>query len=113
MPFTVLRNDTLVQAVASMDSKIIAASFYCAGENIKIGKKEITVSEPCTLLIEQEEGEIIFSVADARMDKTVKQIIINYDKQRVVVDMPQKERIGAVAVCKKTIEFFRKKQERY
>jgi len=113
MPFTVLRNDTLVQAVASMDSKIIAASFYCAGENIKIGKKEITVSEPCTLLIEQEEGEIIFSVADARMDKTVKQIVINYGKQRVVVDMPQKERIGAVAVCKKTIDFFRKKQERY
>lgn len=53
------------------------------------------------MLIEQEEGEIIFSVADARMDKTVKQIVINYDKQRVVVDMPQKERIGAVAVCKR------------
>ena len=104
MPFTVLRNDTLVQAVASTDSKIIAASFYSTGENIVIGKKEISVSEPCALLIEQDEEGITFSVTDARMEETVKQIVINYGRQKVVVDMPQKEKTGATVVCRKTME---------
>lgn len=86
------------------DSKIIAASFYSTGENIVIGKKEISVSEPCALLIEQDEEGITFSVTDARMEETVKQIVINYGRQKVVVDMPQKEKTGATVVCRKTME---------
>lgn len=89
-PFEVLRNDTLVQAVSSKDRNVLEAVFYQSGEKLRVdGAGDITVSEPCVLLIEKNEANKKISVTDATMNQNLKELIITYDGKKIPVAMPQ------------------------
>ena len=94
-PFKVLRNDTLVQAVESADKKVIEAVFYTTGETLKASRTTLSVSAPCTVLVEKQGEKTQITVTDALMDETCKEIIVTWNGQNVKCAMPQGERAGS------------------
>lgn len=97
-PFEVLRNDTTVQAVQSKDQKVIGAIFYDKNASLKGKGLELSVSAPCAVLIEKEEGRTTLSVTDARMDKDCHQIVVTWNGKTYPCEMPQGEWCGKPAV---------------
>ncbi|WP_294618766.1 polysaccharide lyase family 8 super-sandwich domain-containing protein [uncultured Bacteroides sp.] len=97
-PFKVLRNDTLVQAVQSLDGKIIEAVFYNEQSNLKTGKGQLSVSAPCAILIEQDASGVKFSVTDALMNKDCKKINVMWNGKIYSCDMPDGQWCGKPAV---------------
>lgn len=85
LPFQVLRNDTLIQAVRSQDGKVLEAVFYQPGESLKSGETELTVSAPCVVLIDNDK----LTVTDAEMNQDLKEIVVTYNGKRISVEMPQ------------------------
>ncbi|WP_216629109.1 polysaccharide lyase family 8 super-sandwich domain-containing protein [Sphingobacterium lumbrici] len=99
-PFEVLRNDTLVQAVRSLDKKVIEAVFYDAKAVLKVKGEKLSVSAPCAVLIEQVGSLVKLSVTDALMDKNLKKITIVWNGKTYSCEMPQGENCGKPAVIK-------------
>ena len=97
-PFKVLRNDTLIQAVESADKKVIEAVFYRADEKQKAARTTLSVSAPCTVMVEKQGKQTRLTVTDARMDKECKEIRVTLNGQSVKCSMPQGDRTGA-PVC--------------
>lgn len=103
-PFRIMRNDTLIQCVQSKDNKVTGIVFYHP-ETLKLGKTEISVSAPCTLLLEQEVGSRYkVSVTDAEMNRDLKEIWLNVNGKQIPVVMPQDELCGKPAVCSMIID---------
>lgn len=96
-PFKVLRNDTLVQAVESADKKVIEAVFYTTGETLKASRITLSVSAPCTVLVEKQGEKTQITVTDACMDKECKEIRVTLNGKSLKCPMPQGERTGAPA----------------
>ena len=94
-PFKVLRNDMLVQAIESIDKKVIEAVFYHPNETLKASKDKVSVSTPCTVLIEKQDKKVQLTVTDALMDKECKEIMVTLNGQNIICKMPQGERSGA------------------
>ena len=98
LPFEVLRNDTIVQAVGSKDGNVLEAVFYQPVEKLTVNNGEaVVVSAPCVLLIEKEGATQRISVTDATMNRNLKEIVITYNGKRIPVAMPQG------AFCGKTV----------
>ena len=97
-PFEVLRNDTLVQAVSSVDRNVLEAVFYNATTILKAKKLTLSVSAPCTVLIEKTGKGVSISVTDAEMNKQLKEIILTINGKKVPVSMPQGKFCGKPAV---------------
>ena len=89
LPFEVLCNDTLVQAVKSRDGKVIEAVFYQSGVVLDKGDVKLDVSAPCTVLIEDVNGKTTISVTDATMNGELKEIVLQWNGKRIPVAMPQ------------------------
>lgn len=89
LPFDILRNDTLVQAVKSKDGKVIEAVFYQPGIALDKEGVKIEVSSPCTVLIEEINGKTAISVTDATMNAELKEIVLQWNGKRIPVAMPQ------------------------
>lgn len=85
LPFQVLRNDTLVQAVENNDGEVVEAVFYKEGTRLKASRGELSVSAPCAVLIDKDK----LSVTDATMNPDCKEIIVDYGGKRITVAMPQ------------------------
>lgn len=100
LPCEVLRNDTLVQAVRSKDSKVIEAVFYQPNVLLNHAGVKLQVSSPCTLLIEEKEGKYDISVTDATMNKDLKEIVIHWNGKRIPVRMPQGALCGKPAIVR-------------
>lgn len=94
LPFTVLRNDTEIQAVQSLDRKVIEAVFY--NTEARLSGKGLTLytSAPCAVLIEDMGTEYRISVTDAEMNVNLKQIDITFNNKTIPVTMPQKKDCG-------------------
>lgn len=103
-PFRVLRNDTLVQAVRSLDAKVVEAVFYDESATLKVGRKRLSVSAPCAVLIEQDGPELRLSVTDARMDRNLKEITVTWDKKTYRMTMPGGDQCGRPAVMVARLE---------
>ena len=102
LPFEVLRNDTLIQAVRSTDKKVVEAVFYPEAPVLKAKGLTLEVSAPCALVLRETETECYVSVTDARMDATLKEITLVWNGQKIVVPMPQGISCGkSVTVCVK------------
>lgn len=99
-PFETLRNDTLIQAVATTDGHTVGAVFYDANATLKYKKQKISVSAPCALLIEQDGNVLTLSVTDARMDMQCREIHICFNGRNYTLDMPQGAFCGKPAVIK-------------
>jgi len=91
LPFTVLRNDTSIQAIRSADKKVIEAVFYNATETLRDKDLILKVSAPATILMEDRGDEYSISVNDPQMLPDLKQITISFNKKKITVDMPQSE----------------------
>lgn len=85
LPFKVLRNDTLVQAVENNSGEVVEAVFYREETRLKSSRGELSVSAPCAVLIDKDK----LSVTDATMNPGCKEIIVNYDGKQIKVAMPQ------------------------
>lgn len=91
LPFNVLRNDTLIQAVVSSDQKVIEAVFYKANALLKGKNISLKASYPCAVLIEDKGHEYAISVTDPTMNGSLKQIILTFGGKNIAVDLPQGE----------------------
>lgn len=100
LPFKVLRNDTLIQAVVSTDHKLIEAVFYKANTPLNEKGVSLTASVPCVVLIEDKGNEYVISVTDPEMNASLKQISLNFKGKDIVVDMPQGEYCGKPATIR-------------
>lgn len=85
LPFRVLRNDTLVQAVESNGGEVVEAVFYKEGTRLKASGGELSVSAPCAVLIDKDK----LSVTDAAMNPECKEIVVDYGGKQITVAMPQ------------------------
>ncbi len=85
LPFQVLRNDTLVQAVENNNGEVVEAVFYKEGTGLKTSRGELSVSAPCAILIDKDK----LSVTDATMNPDCKEITVSYGGKRITVAMPQ------------------------
>ena len=94
LPFTVLRNDTLIQSISSNDSKITEVVFYQPNTELKTKEITLSASAPCTMLIEIYGNEKTISVNDPQMDKNLKQILLKLNGKILTIDMPQGELCG-------------------
>lgn len=95
LPFHVLRNDTLVQAVQSDDKHLLQAVFYPGNKGVKVDGNLLTVSAPCTLMIKEMNGKSLWTATDACMNPEVKEIVVSYRSKEIRIPMPQKERLSA------------------
>ena len=94
LPFTIVRNDTLVQALQSTDRKITGAVFYKANTKLSTKYINVSTSAPCVILIQYKDNQQILTVNDPRMDAELKQIRIELNGKIVQVDMPLGEFCG-------------------
>lgn len=97
-PFEVLRNDTLIQAVKSMDNNVIGALFYDAKAVLNVGGISLSASSPCAVLVEKSDGYLILSITDALMDRDCKTIDIVWNQKKITCNMPQGKWCGQPAV---------------
>lgn len=89
LPFQVLRNDTLVQAVRSDDKKVVEAVFYDAKETLKVKGVSLSVSAPCAVMIQDEGEKYAISVNDALLVDELKAINVILNGKTVLVELPQ------------------------
>lgn len=103
LPFRVLRNDTLVQAVRSADGRILESVFYPGGRVLKEGDVSLEVSAPCAVLIKEERDNYLVTVTDACMDTSLKAVTVRFNGRVIDVPMPQGELGGkpSTVICGK------------
>ena len=99
LPFTVLKNDTVIQAVQSADLKVVEAVFYKASSLICSGIF-LTVSDPCVLLFESNNDNYTIAIQDPTMNKDLKQISLAIGRKKYSIELPQDEFAGHPAVLK-------------
>lgn len=89
LPFQVLRNDTLVQAVRSVDGKLVGVVFYPGNKGLEVDNLSLSASSPCVVLIQKEKGKYKLSVTDACMNSALKEITLVFNGRTVIVSMEQ------------------------
>lgn len=94
LPFEVLSNDTLVQAVCSADKKIVEAVFYPGNSGLQANGISLKASAPCAVVIQEEEKQYVVSVTDACMSPSLKEIRLEFNGKPMIVAMSQGELAG-------------------
>ncbi len=100
LPFTVLRNDTIIQSVQSNDEKVLETVFYKPNVILKTKKMSISASDPCVLLIEKQDSNLTISVNDPTMNKNLKQITLTINDKTVPINLPQGNLCGKPSILK-------------
>jgi len=99
LPFTVLKNDTTLQAIQSSDLKMVGAVFYKPG-SINGHGDNLTVSDPCVLLIESNDENYTIAIQDPTMNNNLKHITLSINDQKFAIELPQGEFAGKPAILK-------------
>ena len=94
LPVIITNNDTTLQAVQSMDGKVIGAVFYSKNAIMKSGTTTLKVSAPCAVLIEKDSKGYVISVTDAEMNKDLKEIVVTLNGKSISFAMPQGKECG-------------------
>lgn len=97
-PFKVLRNDTLVQAVKSIDNNVLGTVFYDSRSTLRAGDLSLAVSAPCAVLVEKSKGYLTLSVTDAEMNPNVREIEVTLNNCKITCNLPQGKFCGQPAV---------------
>lgn len=100
LPFQVLRNDSLVQAVQAADGNLLQAVFYPGNNGLQADGVSLSVSDPCTVMMKKVAGKPVFTVTDACMNAALKTITLTYNGETVEIPMPQRELCGKTVVYK-------------
>ena len=92
----VISNTTKLQAVKSIDNKIITAVFYNAKSAFKVGSKVIRVSAPCVLMIEidEEKKKTYVSVTDPQMNTRLNKIGVAIGSRKMLIPLPKEPNRG-------------------
>lgn len=98
LPFEVLRNDTIVQAIRSKDRNIIQAIFYSSKDELKWDDCSMKVSSPCVVMLKKENDSLQIYLTDATMNPLIKQITIELNGEKTTIDLPQDSRLGDFVV---------------
>lgn len=98
MPFSVLKNDTVIQAIQSADTKIIQGVFYKGNTSLVGNNTSLSVSDPCVLMVENRERDYLISVQDPQMNNELKQITISIGSKKYPINMPRGEFAGKPVV---------------
>ncbi|MDD3323178.1 MAG: polysaccharide lyase family 8 super-sandwich domain-containing protein [Paludibacter sp.] len=98
MRFKVLQNDTIVQAIQSVDAKLIQGVFYKGNTTLVGNDISLSVSDPCILLVENKDKEYLISVQDPQMNNDLKQITISIGRKKYPINLPQGEIAGKPVV---------------
>jgi hypothetical protein len=100
LPFSVLQNDTLVQAIQSTDQKVTEVVLFKQNSQLRTKSILLSASAPCVILIETKGNEKLLSVNDPQMDAKLKQIKIVLNGKTITVEMPQGELCGKPVTIK-------------
>ncbi|MFV0545478.1 MAG: DUF6250 domain-containing protein [Bacteroides sp.] len=88
LPFEVLRNDTLVQAIRSKDKKVVEAVFYSTSSRLEAKKLTLEVSSPCAVLLQKKKDGLTLSVTDATMNAKLKSITVTLNGKPIIISLP-------------------------
>lgn len=91
LPFTVLHNDTTIQAIESRDNRVIEAVFYEPSE-LKSSNLTIAVSAPAVILIEEHHSEYRLTLNDPCMDQEM--IVVTLNGNPITIELTQGEHEG-------------------
>ncbi|QIL38342.1 sugar lyase [Pedobacter sp. HDW13] len=97
LPFKIVRNDTLVQCVQSVDQKITEAVFYTPGIEIKAGRIKFSSSAPCVVLIEDRGSSVDVSLSDPKMNTALQRIELTINGTSHVIELPTAKDCGKPA----------------
>lgn len=100
LPFVVLQNDTLIQAVKSVDDNVVQAVFYKGNSTLDQKGAKLSVSNPCIVQIELVGKEYVVSVQDPEMNKELKQITVTLGNKSFVFELPHGKLAGKPVVKK-------------
>ncbi|MDI3320667.1 polysaccharide lyase family 8 super-sandwich domain-containing protein [Pinibacter soli] len=100
LPFAVLQNDTLIQAVKSSDGNLCQAVFYKGNTKLDRQGVKLSVSDPCIVQLELINKEYVVSVQDPLMRTDLKQITITLGNKSFVFELPQGKLTGKPVVQK-------------
>lgn len=89
LPFEVLQNDTLVQAMRTNDRSVTQAVFYPGNKGLKAKGISLQTSVPCAVMIQQKDGKQTISVTDAAMDANLKEITVTLNGKAHRIALPQ------------------------
>ena len=93
--FEVMSNDTLVQAVRTLDKTVIQAVFYPGNKGLKYKDLSISVSEPAAVMVQKVDGKYKISVTEATMNPAIKSLIITINGKQYEVILPEGIRCGS------------------
>jgi chondroitin AC lyase len=93
-PVHVLRNDTAIQAACTDDKRVIGAVFYDAKQELKTKEITLSVSDPCTVLIEEAAEKIKLSVCDAQMNAQLSKMVIILNGKKIEFTLPSGKDCG-------------------
>ena len=100
LPFEVLRNDTLVQAVQSNDKCVVEAVFYQKDQVLHAKGLTIKTFSPAVLLLEKLGKEYLLTVNDPEMNPDLTQMTVVINNMSFKVNMPQGEWCGKPVTVK-------------
>ena len=95
LPFEVMSNDTLVQAVRSLDKTVVQAVFYPGNKGLKYKGLSMSVSEPAAVMVQKTDGKYRISVTDATMNPAIKSLTITINGKQYEVTLPEGIRCGS------------------
>ncbi|TKG91972.1 hypothetical protein EYV94_20385 [Puteibacter caeruleilacunae] len=76
----ILSNNTSLQAVKSCQDDILQAVFYDEKAILKDDSNQLKVSDPCILMLENQDSQLLITICDPRMNEKLDSITI-YTKQ--------------------------------
>ena len=95
LPFEVMSNDTLVQAVRLLDKTIVQAVFYPENKGLKYKDFSMSVSAPAAVMVKKTDGKYEISVTEATMNPDIKNLIITINGKEYQMALPEGIRCGS------------------
>ena len=78
----------------SEDKNMMQAIFYPRGEELQWGNNSMKVSSPCVVMLKNKDAYMQLFVADATMNSSIKQIVVEFNGKEILVDLPQGSHLG-------------------
>lgn len=120
LPFEIVRNDTGIQAIEAFDGRLVQAVFYPEDDEylkyrtfyrkdgkpasvpdctstLETRKYRISVSAPCTLMLDSTGEDTMLFVTDALMDAGLEEIAVTVNGKSYSIPLPQGKHCGDVA----------------
>lgn len=95
LPFEVMSNDTLVQAVRLLDKTVVQAVFYPGNKGLKYKGFSMSVSAPAAVMVKKTDGKYEISVTEATMNPDIKELVVTINGKEYKIALQQGIRCGS------------------